>query len=116
MRRNPYFVDKSETTVMDYDYFSWNGVITLNIDGQQLQLHYGKGESTHCAEDCVFSSGLSLALPDRDAEKIANVGGNNSIVDRYALVWTRQPKRSELIDLGTGKSVFGEFQIASWLH
>lgn len=116
MRRNPYFVDKSETTVMDYDYFSWTGVITLNIDGQQLQLHYGKGESTHCAEDCVFSSSLSLALPDRDAEKIARISGNNAIVDRYGLVWTRQPNRSELIDLGTGKSVFGEFQIASWLY
>lgn len=116
MRRNPYFFNKSETTVMDYDYFSWNGVITLNIDGQQLQLHYGKGESTHCAEDCVFSSGLSLALPDRDAEKIAKISGNNAIVDRYALVWTRQPNRSELVDLGTGKSVFGEFQIASWLY
>ena len=116
MRRNPYFVDKIETAVMDYEYISWNGVITLNIDGQQLQLHYGKGESTHCAENCVYSSGLSLALPDRDTVKIANVSGNNAIVDRYALVWTRQPNRSELIDLGTGKSVFGEFQIASWLH
>ena len=116
IRRNPYFVDKTETAVMDYEYFSWNGVVTFNIDGQQSLLHYGKGESGHCAEDCVYSSGLSLALPNRGTVKIAKVGGNNAIVDRYALVWTRQPKRSELIDLGTGESVFGEFQIASWLH
>ena len=116
IRRNPYFVGKNETAATDYEYVSWDGVVTMNIDGQQSLLHYGKGESGHCVEDCVFTSGLSLELPGQGTIKIANIGGNNAIVDRYALVWTQRRSRSELIDLGTGESVFGELQVAGWVH
>jgi len=116
MRRNPYFVDKTEEAVMNYDYVSWNGVVRLSIDGQQALLHYVKGESGHCVEDCVYTSALSLELPNRGALRIANSAGNNAIVDRYALVWTGPKQRSELIDLGTGQSVLGALQVAGWLH
>lgn len=116
IRRNPYFVDKTESRVMNYEDISWDGVVTLNIDGRQARLHYSRGESGHCAEDCAYTSGLSLELPDQSTGKIAQRAGNNAIVDRYALVWTPTRPRSELIDLATSKSVFGELQVASWLH
>ena len=116
IRRNPYFVDKTETRAILYEDVSWDGVVTLNIDGRQSLLHYSKMEGGHCMEDCLYTSGLSLELPDQHEIEIATSAGNNAIVNRYALVWTPNRPRSELIDLGTGKSVFGELQIASWLH
>lgn len=116
IRLNPYFVDKTESRVIHYEDVSWEGVVTLDIEGRQSLLHYSMAESGHCAEDCVYTSGLSLELPDQRTIRIAKSGGNNAIVDRYALVWTPTRPRSELIDLGTGKSVFGELQIAGWLH
>lgn len=116
IRRNPYFVDKTETEVLDYEYTSRNGIVTMSIDGQHLLLRYGIGQSEHCWDDCVYTSGVSLELPEQGIVKIADYGGNNAIVDRYALVWTGNWPKSKLIDLGTGKSVFGELQVAGWLH
>lgn len=114
IRRNPYFVEKTVTGVLDYEYTTKKGVISLDIDGQLSLLHYTMGESGHCAEDCVYTRGLSLELPHQGTVNIAEYGGNNGIVDRYALVSKRPWPRSELIDLGTGKSVFGELQVAGW--
>lgn len=116
IRRNPYFVDKTVSGVLDFEHTTMNGVISLDIDGQLSLLHYGMGESGHCAEDCVYTRGLSLEFPNQSTVKIAEYGGNNGIVDRYALVSKRPWPRSELIDLGTGESVFGEFQVAGWFY
>jgi len=117
IRRNPYFVEKTESRVVNHEYFSWNGIVTFNIDGQQSLLHYTKGEGGHCAGDCAYTAaGLKLELADQSIVEIGQFGGNNAIVDRYALVWAKRPSVSELIDLGTGKSVLGELKVAGWLH
>ena len=116
IRRNPYFVEKTESRTVDYEYVTWDGIVTLEIDGQRSLLHYGKGESGHCLGDCVYTAGLSLELPGQGPVDIATSNGNNSIVGRYALVWNGPWPQCELIDLGTGKSVFGKLQVASWIY
>ena len=116
IRRNPHFVDKTEEGVLDYEFSDRSGVITLRIDGQYSLLRYEMAESGHCAYDCVYASALSLELPDQDAVRLAESGGNSEIVDRYALVRTGSWPKSELIDLGTGESVLGELAVAGWIH
>ena len=116
IRRNPYFLEKSESRVVDSEYFSWNGSVVLEIDGLRTNLHYSKGESGHCADDCAYTSGISLELSGRTTIDIAKFSANNAIVDRYALVWSGRWPQCELIDLGTGKSVLGKLQVASWIH
>ncbi len=116
LRRNPYFVDKTESRNVHYEDIGWNGIVTLEIDGQTSLLHYVKGESGHCLDDCVYTAGLSLELPGQGPVEIAAASANNSIVGRYALVWSGPWPQCELIDLGTGKSVFGNLQVASWIY
>ena len=115
-RRNPYFVEKTESKTVYHEDIGWDGVVTLEIDGQRSLLHYGKAESGHCIDDCVYTAGLSLELPGQSPFEIATSHANNSIVGRYALVWSGPWPRCELIDLGTGESVFGDLQVASWIH
>lgn len=116
VRLNRRFVSKAEAQTVEYEYLTWNGVVTFDIDGQQSQLRYSKGESGHCTGDCVYTAGLTLDLPGKEAIEISGFSGNNAIVDRYALVWSQPRGHSELIDIGTGKSVFGKLQTAGWLH
>lgn len=116
IRRNPYFVDKTESQTIHYEDIVWQGVVTLEIDGQRSLLHYSKAEGGHCIDDCIYTAGMSLELPGRSPVEIAKLYGNNSIVGRYALVWSGRRPQCELIDLGTGESVFGALQVASWLY
>lgn len=116
IRRNPYFVEKTEAEVVYYNDVGWSGVVTLEIDGQRSLLHFEKRGSGHCVDDCVHTAGLALELPGQGPVDIAKRHSNNSIVGRYALAWTGPWSQCELIDLGTGESVFGKLQIAGWVH
>ena len=115
-RRNPYFVQKSEATEVHAEDISWNGAVTFDIEGQHSVVRYARGESGHCVEDCVYTSGMKLELPGREPIVLAGYSGNNAVVDRYALVWAQPRGYSELIDLGTGESVFGKLQLAGWIQ
>jgi hypothetical protein len=116
IRRNPYFVAKTESKTVHYGDIAWDGTVTLRIDGHPSLLHYRKAEGGHCVEDCTYTAGMSLELPGRSPVEIATSYANNSIVGRYALVWSGPWPQCALIDLGTGDSVFGDLQFASWVH
>ncbi|MBT8077344.1 MAG: ankyrin repeat domain-containing protein [Gammaproteobacteria bacterium] len=116
LRRNPYFIEKSEVAEVHAEDISWNGAVAFEIDGRRSVLRYDRGESGHCVDDCVYTIGMELQLPGRDPIVLADYSGNNAVVDRYALVRTGSQEYSELIDLGTGESVFGPLQLAGWLQ
>jgi uncharacterized protein len=116
IRQNPYFVSKSNRPMSASDRGTGGGTVVLNIDGQKSEIQYSIGDSEYCLQPCVFTNGMTLKVPGRDVTKIANYGGNNSIVDRYALVWTQPRGHSELLDLANGASVFGPLQMAGWIH
>ena len=116
VRINPYFRFKSVTRDPQGEWAGWNGTIVLNIDGETSMLQYSIDAGEHCYDDCIYTSSLRLQLPGKEDFELAIHSGNNSIVDRYALVW-RQPKgSSELVDLATGESVFGKLQLSGWIN
>ena len=64
----------------------------------------------------VASPTVRMQLAGKEDIVFSQYGGNTAIADRYALVWRQRGQSSELIDLATGESVFGELQVSGWIH
>jgi len=116
VRRNPYYVSRINRPLSQSDGGTGGGTVVLGIDGQNSEIQYSTVGSGYCAIPCTFTNAITLKLPGRDVMQIATNAGNNSIVERYALVWTQPRGHSKLLDLGTGESVFGNLQVAGWVQ
>ncbi len=116
VRGNPYFVSKSDAPATYGDGSARFGTVTFEIDGVTAAVRYGMSESGHCADDCVYTAGLWLRIDDTQEVVLTGYHGNNSVVGRYALV--RMPPDADyaLIDLATGRSLFGALGTAGWVN
>ncbi len=88
----------------------------LGIDGQNSEIQYSTVDRDYCEDPCTITNAITLKIPGRDVMQIAAYAGNDSIVERYALVWTQPRGNSKLLDLGSGESVFGDLQVAGWIQ
>ena len=116
IRLNMHFLQKVESDVSSDVGTTSKGTVTLEIDGTRSSLHYEKEEAGHCTGECTYTTSLSLELSDGRTVVLNESRGNNAIVDRYALVRAGPGPLSELIDMRTGKSVFGKLQVAGWVY
>ena len=116
VRRNPYFVSRNNRPARQSDSGAGGGTVVLGIDGQNSEIQYSTVDRGYCADPCTITNAITLKIPGRDAMQIAAYAGNDSIVERYALLWTQPRGHSKLLDLGTGESVFGDLQVAGWIH
>ena len=116
IRLNPYFADKTVEKVVYSEDVGWDGTITFVIDGEQSRVHYSMAVGGHCSDNCAYTNGMRLQLPNGQEQDLASYAGNNAIVGRYALVAVQNSGQSQLVDLGTGESVLENLQLAGWIQ
>ncbi len=114
VRTNEYFANK---TLQD-QHIQWDygrpDVVQFNVGDRKPLLAYSAGEETH--GDYVATSLVSFALDASVPPAILCHSCETSLASHYLLYSQSWRKPYELIDIGTGKSVFGLLEFATWVE
>ena len=116
LRKNKFFVGKEILWRPGDEWSDRHAAIRFSIDDQQSTVTYASRESGHCIGDCRYTTRLELQPADGDPVILTNHSGNNSIAGRYVLVHDPSGKLTQLIELETGKSVFGRIGHSTWIE
>jgi hypothetical protein len=89
--------------------------VIFDFNGQRSELGYALDGSDHCAEECLFTTAVSLDTGSADAIEIPLAMSRVSIADRYLL---SRPSReyARIHDLVTGEDVLGDIRRATWIY
>jgi len=116
IQRNIYFTSKSAKFDPVRGKELTGGEVQLDIDGEPLIITFKTAEGGHCADDCTYTTLLASQLEDADPIVLSSNNGNSAIAGRYALVRGEDRQSAELLDIRSGKFVFGRFGSATWVE
>ncbi len=114
VRTNEYFASK---TLQD-EHTQWShgrpDVVHFNVDGRKPLLAYSAGEEIH--SDYIATSLVSFALDKSDPPDELCSSCETSLASRYLLIGDSWRNPFQLIDIGTGDSVLGPLEFATWVE
>ena len=113
-RTNEYFAEKTQRDqYLEWDYVRPD-VVHFDVDSHQPLLAYSTSAETH--GDYLATSMVKHALDDAAPLTDVCTSCETSLASRYLLVGDAFAKPCELIDIGTGVSVFGPLEFATWIE
>ena len=113
-RTNEYFAEKTRRDqYLEWDYVRPD-VVHFDVDSRQPLLAYSTSAETH--GDYLATSMVKHALDEAAPLTDVCTSCETSLASRYLLVGDSFAKSCELIDIGTGHSVFGPLEFATWIE
>ncbi len=114
IRTNEYFASKTRRD----EHVQWDygrpDVVRFNVDGRKTVLAYSTGEETH--SDYIATSLVEFALDELAPPNELCRSCETSLASRYLLIGDSWNKPFRLIDIGTGDSVLGPLEFATWVE
>ncbi len=113
-RTNEYFAEKTlQDQYMDWDYVRPD-VVHFDVDGRHPLFAYSTSAETH--GDYLATSMVKYAAADAAPLIDVCTSCETSLASRYLLVGNAFAKPCELIDIGTGATVLGPLEFATWIE
>ena len=113
-RTNEYFAEKTlQDQYMDWDYVRPD-VVHFDVDGHRPLLAYSTSAETH--GDYLATSMVKYAADDGAPLIDVCTSCETSLASRYLLVGNAFAKPYKLIDIGTGATVLGPLEFATWIE
>jgi hypothetical protein len=89
-------------------------VVRFDVDGRKAMLAYSSGEESH--SDYIATSLVSFSFDDSTPPQELCRSCETSLASRYLLFGDSFEKPCQLIDIGTGDSVLGPLEFATWVE
>lgn len=114
IRNNPYFVDEESMFSPDQFGDAYSIRRSFLIDNETVSLSFTTSPSHHYSDETDTFS-INLEIGDKPPIVLSEGQCLTALADRYILVRQFRGETLEVIDMGTGSSVFGPLKHAIWI-